>query len=305
MLRTQNSHPSEEFKPKQCIPITVAVFKELVGTTTQKVASRIIEELAPFPSGSVIHDNACGHGVVTSSIVDSLPKSISDSSRGEEEKEGDKTTIHATDLSPLMVTSTKSTAEMQSWSNYANLHISEMPMQSLTFPPNTFNFSFTNFGIFCLSDSLALTAAQHVHRTLKPGGKAILTLWSQKTPHHDVLMRTHQKTRNTDTVLPSRQDRWHGETFLVDLLVEAGFDRGKVEVREVDVVVDVEDLKRRCEISWSLVGAPEEGWVREDEERWEEALGLLEEGMRGMDSWQDDDQGGHYVVGVNVFVAKK
>jgi ubiquinone/menaquinone biosynthesis C-methylase UbiE len=47
-----------------------------------------------------------------------------------------------------------------------------MRAQELTFPDNYFDFSFTNFAVADLDDPKVV--AQHLFRTLKPGGRAIV-----------------------------------------------------------------------------------------------------------------------------------
>lgn len=78
-------------------------------------------------------------------------------------------------------------------------------------------------------------------------------------------------------------------------------------VREGEVTVEIEILKRWCEVSRTLIGKPDEGWVEQGEERWGEAMGLLESGMRGMDGWVGSENGevGMYEMLVNVFIAEK
>lgn len=142
-------------------------------------------------------------------------------------KGNEKTTIYATDFSPLMVTQTRSKFEQENWSQLADITIQEMPMENLSFPSDFFDLLITNFGIFALQDDKALIALKHIYRTLKPGGKAVLTVWKH-TPRREALISAHQKTRNTDTVLPIfKKTHWHDASFLSDLLGEAGFEKSR------------------------------------------------------------------------------
>lgn len=72
-----------------------------------------------------------------------------------------------------------------------------------------------------------------------------------------------------------------------------------------EVAVLIENLKRWSEVSWTLIGKPDGGWVREDEQRWDGVVGMLEKGMRGISGWQDVGERESYEVLVNVFVAEK
>ena len=102
MLRIADQAP-EKWKPKQCIEATTAVFSEMAGNGSQKIAKHIISSLAPFSPGSVIHDNACGKGIVAKEIVALPPKNTQDMS------------VYATDLAPAMVEECQALAAEKGW----------------------------------------------------------------------------------------------------------------------------------------------------------------------------------------------
>jgi hypothetical protein len=71
------------FVPKQAVPVDAKYYAEILGDGKQDVAHQVISYISPLPEGSIVHDNACGQGVVSKAIMAQSPKSI---------------TIHATDI---------------------------------------------------------------------------------------------------------------------------------------------------------------------------------------------------------------
>jgi hypothetical protein len=64
------------FHPKQMFPKTAALFEAIIGTTSEDTNKHIFTQLLPpFPPDSLIHDNGCGSGQVTSEIVATNPPS--------------------------------------------------------------------------------------------------------------------------------------------------------------------------------------------------------------------------------------
>jgi hypothetical protein len=80
MLRVTSNTP-EKWKPKQCVKATPSTFQEMSGDLSQQIAKHIITLVAPFPPGFMIHDNACGKGVISQEIIeatDSIPNTSQD-----------------------------------------------------------------------------------------------------------------------------------------------------------------------------------------------------------------------------------
>jgi len=112
--------------------------------------------LVEIPDNSVIHDNACGPGIITEEII----------------KMNSTVQIDATDFSDSMVGIVKSKIEQNGW---ANVKASVQNSLDLNFEDNRFDLSITNFGLMFSEDPASI---RHIFRTLKPGGKAIVTTWA-------------------------------------------------------------------------------------------------------------------------------
>ena len=145
------------FAPKQVTQYEASHFVELQGECSQIVVDSVLERLPTAPSGAVIHDNACGTGVVFEQIL------------SKEHPPGIK--VEATDVNEHFVAGAAQVAKQHAWP----VSTAVMSAQKLDFPNNHFDRSFTNFAFHCLGDSDK--AAQEVYRTLKPGGIAAATIW--------------------------------------------------------------------------------------------------------------------------------
>ncbi len=62
--------------------------QELMADVTLQVARKFLKLIPPIPSGSTLHDNACGNGIVTEAITEiQNPGTV---------------TIYATDINPAL-----------------------------------------------------------------------------------------------------------------------------------------------------------------------------------------------------------
>ena len=294
MLRVTSNTP-EKWKPKQCVKVTPSTFQEMSGDLSQQIAKHIINHVAPFPPGSIVHDNACGKGVISQEIIeatDSIPNTSQD------------VFIHATDFSQLMVDECRNLAISRGWTS--RMKVERMGMQDLTFPDETFSHSFTNFAIFALSDPEAAKAAEHIHRSLRKGGTAFLTVWAE-TPTAVALTGAHRTTRSRTDDLPLFSKLyWHQDTHVRKVLVDAGFPDDQVEISQKEVFMDIRDMDRWSQVVWTLTGRPADGWMEKDEDMWEEATKLIRESIRQSKGFQVTETGecGMRCV-VNIAVATK
>jgi ubiquinone/menaquinone biosynthesis C-methylase UbiE len=114
------------FTPKQMYPKTAALFEAIIGTTSEDVNQHIFTHLfPPFPPDSLIHDNGCGSGQVTSEIMATHPPS--------------SIRIIATDANIYQVDGCQAKVDANQWP----VETLVMRAQELTFPDNYFTHSFT------------------------------------------------------------------------------------------------------------------------------------------------------------------
>jgi ubiquinone/menaquinone biosynthesis C-methylase UbiE len=155
-----------EFIPKQVTQYEASHLVELQGDVIETVTSYLLSLIPPMPIGSIIHGNACGTDVVTETIMASNPPP--------------SITISTTDINTQFANACAATANKSHWPVTASV----MSAQAFTFQDNYFTRSFTNFALHCLDGNNG--AANQIYRTLKPGGIAIATIWTN-IPHANEL----------------------------------------------------------------------------------------------------------------------
>lgn len=165
-----------------------------------------------------------------------------------------------------------------------------MKAQELSFPSSTFDISFTNFVIMGLNNRPL--AAQHLYRTLKEGGTAVVVTWAFM-PHDVPLKKAHLGTRDVSQKL---RIQWGDdlllESTLKDFYLEGGFIEEKIDIRPFELWHEVPDLVAWADGLWSFLGDTEKGWSKQDEQRWEEAVGvIIEELKKGEDVYVKNEDG--------------
>lgn len=246
------------FVPKQVIKYEASDLQELQGNVSQTVIKASLGFLGPILEGGMVHDNACGAGAVTETIMTSVgnvPKDLH---------------IDATDINENFVKGTEALAQQHGWPVTAVV----MDMYNLTFPNNHFDQSYTSFALHCSSDGAKAVA--NIYRTLKPGGKMFAATWVDM-PHADAVKKAHWTTRGDDGPMPSLLPR---EDYTVEqlkgALKQGGFHQSKTDIHYVDAHITIQDIKRWSQLAWSFLGPLPHGWNEDDEEKWDQALGTLE-----------------------------
>ncbi|CAJ2500238.1 Uu.00g030910.m01.CDS01 [Anthostomella pinea] len=164
--------------------------------------------LAPtVTSESVIHDNACGPGVVTSAILSQFKGSGQSAPK-----------IIATDIAPAMV-------ELAA-KNGPTVDARVMDAKKLdAISSGTLTHSFTNF-LFVRGweEQDMVSFASEIYRTLAPGGTAVKAVWKYHE-WHNVVRDAAVKTRSNGADLIPQQP-W-SEEMVRDVFIKAGFDASK------------------------------------------------------------------------------
>lgn len=248
--QTRIARAMSTFVPRQALPRTAALYKELTGDVTSVVATALLKLLPPITESSIIHDNGCGTGVVTTAVMTAShnPK-----------------LIYATDQDARMVSAVEATAAERGWPVEAEV----MSSEALSFPDDMFTHSITNFVIHVSPNDAQI--ASHIFRTLRPGGTAVLTIW--KDP---VLVTAVQAA--LDIVRPgmpypqSIERAWFNASHLQELLQDAGFIAANVRFESTEAVLNIGDVKHWAEIAWSYLGPPAGGWTIQDEEQWDRII---------------------------------
>ncbi|KAH8774428.1 S-adenosyl-L-methionine-dependent methyltransferase [Diaporthe sp. PMI_573] len=263
------------FTPNQALKFDGALLQELQGDVSDTIARDLLrEDLPPIAPSAVIHDNSCGYGAVTMAVMNSNPpKNIQ---------------IHATDVNPMFIAQLQAKlAENPSWP----VTIENMDACNLTFPDNTFNLSLTTFIFVGLSDDVA--AANHIRRTLQPGGTGVVAVWKEM-PWHVALENAHHKTRGADEPMaPFLSKIWYKKENLQQVTTDAGW----TDVRYVEKTAWLNlgaDLKRWAAIAWTFLAAPVGGWQRRDEDKWDEAIDAIVNEL-SQSEWHKVEDGIHKI----------
>lgn len=204
--------------------------KQSAGVT-RLIGQQILPLLPPITTASVIHDNACGPGIITFDIIAQCSNSGID-----------PPTIYATDFNKGMIDALQSTIDA---GNLKTVTAQVMDGSDLSqFRDDQFTHSITNFGIFTFPDAVA--GVKHVFRTLKPGGVTAITTW--KYPGN--IFFTNEVLQE---LAPGREEwfpvrEWTQEVKLRGILEEGGFDRRNIEFLEKRTLWNIEDFDTTVEL---------------------------------------------------------
>lgn len=251
-----------------------ANYEDSTGGCTRDLAQHIITLADPITSGSVIHDNACGPGIVAQEIVgrDVLAQTPPDPNFS--------LTIHCTDRSEAMIEITKegyggceSANSMREDFPGVNINFHVTPAERLPFPDNTFTHSFTNCGILHFDDGLE--GAREILRTLKSGATALVTSWKELKAFEVVREAQRACGHQEPLFRPPVDEKWFKAETLEKVLKDAGFQKVKVLTKPVHVAG--KDIKDLCSHILLLMSRYREKWDGEKEAAFEKQLELAVE----------------------------
>ncbi|KAL4778688.1 S-adenosyl-L-methionine-dependent methyltransferase [Aspergillus varians] len=231
------------------------VYERMTGGCTREVAQFLLTLEPRVDESSLILDNACGTGIITSEIYGQLPDA--------------KPKIAAADLAPSMVANFRSKATSQGWLTEGNdsLTVSIMDAENLTYPDNMFTHSYTNLGFPFFPDGDK--AAGHVYRTLKAGGTAFISTWLSLGYLRPVQKAQLAVRSNSTLWEPPMPKEWSTKEKLVAVLEAGGFRRDKIQVQTKAVRYRGEDLQDLLDImKTSFLGYVTKGWSDTEKEQW-------------------------------------
>ncbi|KAG4438499.1 hypothetical protein IFR05_006022 [Cadophora sp. M221] len=231
------------------------IYPRQTGNSTLNLFASIADHLAPISATSIIHDNASGPGTATSVILKSL-------------KPEDYPSVIATDMVPAMIDAFNSDiAEVNGSSKLTGI---VMKSEFLDFPDQHFTHSITNFSIFNFADPLV--CVKEIYRTLKPSGQAVITTW-KTFAIGDVIHETQRRIRPDLPIMKVSGVEYHKSNAIIDIMVQAGFERERVRLLSPAVVVGGNDLEGLIEFgSGPFTDAARAGWTDEEKGSWKEVL---------------------------------
>ncbi|OAP57573.1 hypothetical protein AYL99_08311 [Fonsecaea erecta] len=182
-----------------------------------------------------VHDNASGPGTATSALLTFCQNTNMPTP-----------TVHATDYTKAMIDALQSQTLTQGPAK-VNAHVADS--QALEFGDATFDLSIVNFSIANFND--AELAMKELYRTLKPRGTAIVANW-ETFGFATVLNAAMKKVRPSTGPLPAAGQEFMQEDVLVTTLMSAGFERGKIDIYQTEIVVG--DAERLAGMSDFMTG---------------------------------------------------
>lgn len=216
------------------------------------LASEVQTSETPIDANSIVHDNAAGPGVATAGVLatvspDQAPKEILVSDNNEDMVTGARDSFD----SPSVTCKILDAHDLSSLSD------------------NYFTHSITNFSIFTFRN--AEGAMAEVHRTLKPGGVAIVSSWERFA----VLPLVHEvqtALRPDLPLMPVPGPRFFNDGELEKVLATAGFNNIKSLKR--DIIVSDEDAVNglREFMSGGFMQRARENYTADDIARWPAAM---------------------------------
>src|SRR5690242_8029777 len=218
--------------PSHIFNNAATIYEASTGGCTRDLARHMLALSPSIVSGSVIHDNACGTGIVAQELVarDVLSQSPPDHAY--------TLTIHCTDKAEKMIELAKagfddcrSATDMQTAFPRVKVQFRVMTSEKLGFEDAFFSLSFTNCGILWFDDGLA--GAREMLRTLEPGGTAIVSSWKEMRIFD--VVRAAQRLCEPEAPLfkPPVDEKWFTAQNLESVLKEAGFEGVEVVERVV------------------------------------------------------------------------
>ncbi|CAD6446812.1 11ea30fa-702a-43c9-b928-d681fbe311dc [Sclerotinia trifoliorum] len=245
-------------------------YERRLGGSTRRVIEHIIPLLSGLPEGPKILDSACGPSMVTEAILKAYPNAR----------------VCASDHAPGMIALLDNLIDLNGWNDRVETEV--MDGVSLSYASETFDASIVNFGIFFYSDPI--TGAKELYRTLKPGGKAVVTYW-REVPFYPVLHVAQEVIKlGSKLIALSTLEHWTRRETIESTLKSGGFE--DVETFEKEVMWWNEGIQEAAKgFKDSFVNMVGDQWAESEKEQ---LLGvtetLLTENKDGLvvKTWRED-----------------
>jgi len=236
------------------------------GGATRHIARRLVSMSPPFSHGSIVLDNACGTGIVTEEIQ----RHVSSTYKGSDRDVSIKV-IGADPAAPMVEVfqqKSKHAKANAAWPNVASLSLHTVAAEDLNeaiAPSNSVTHSYMNFGLFFCTNPAK--AAEHVYRSLAPGGTAYLTCWAD-LGYLNAMQKVEKECNpdNPTLELPFGH-KWEDPAYIKDVLHKSGFSEQNVKVVQEDSFYRAENLNEVARLLAELflvLKGNSTGWSSED-----------------------------------------
>ncbi|KAI0380183.1 S-adenosyl-L-methionine-dependent methyltransferase [Hypomontagnella monticulosa] len=229
---------------------TLNILADVIAENVQKSAN-------PIGLESVVHDTAAGPGVGAAALVARLPKD-------QLPKE-----ILVSDNVAMMVSAAR---ESLTASPLPHVECKEIDSQDLSsVSDNHFTHSINNFSIFTFVRPV--DAIRESHRTLRPGGLAIVSCWRRFAPMY-IVHAAQKKIRPDLPLMPTPSPQFFEDGVLQKTVEEGGFSKDKItRIDKVLVVKDDENVAGLTALmSGPMMAKAREGYTEAEEAKWVDAV---------------------------------
>jgi ubiquinone/menaquinone biosynthesis C-methylase UbiE len=236
---------------------TSSEYEQQSAGVTRIIGKQILDNLPPIEASSVVHDNACGPGIITKEILAAAARSKTT-----------PPTIHATDFTEAMVNMLQLVIDEEKLHEHVTAQVMDGSDLS-KFSDKTFTHSITNFGMFAFPDPIA--GAAHIRRTLKDGGVAAVTTW--KYPGNVFFANEVRDALNPGMPPWFPLMDWLEEAKLPGILQAAGFAEENIDISTRKASINIDDL----DLAVALFDGPffnpaKNGMSEEQKSRWVEVV---------------------------------
>ncbi|KAJ9660909.1 hypothetical protein H2198_002254 [Neophaeococcomyces mojaviensis] len=248
-------------------------YEKGTGGATRYIAQRLMSMSPAFTNDSTVLDNACGTGIVTEEIHKRISFTSSPANT--------KITVVAADAAAPMIDNLNSKIKhvegTAAWLNIGSISTHVVPAESLDstiVPSDSITHSYMNFGLFFCSD--AIKAAEHIYRSLAPGGTAFVTTW--KDLGYLNAVRKTEKACNPggENFNMPFSAQWEDGEYVKDLLVRSGFAKENVKVVQEESFMRfeaVQEMARTLTESFTMLIRGQKGWQSDEvKNEWESKL---------------------------------
>lgn len=191
-----------------------STYERRLGGSTRRAIDHAISLSSDLPESPNILDSACGSGMVTEAIL----KAYSEAQ------------VHAADVASGMIALIEHLINSNGWQGRVKTGV--MDGVSLSYAYEIFDISIKNFRIFSYSDPVI--GAKELCRTLKSGGKAVVTCWKE-VPFYPILHAVQAVIRpGTKPIAMSTLDHWT-QREMMELTLK-GWEFHDVEIYEKEAM---------------------------------------------------------------------
>jgi len=279
-------------------------YEKGTGGATRHIAQRLMSMSPAFTNDSTVLDNACGTGIVTEEVNERISSTNSHANI--------KITVIAADAAAPMVDNLNSRIEhaegTAAWPDIGSISTHVVPAESLDstiVPSDSITHSYMNFGLFFCSDPIK--AAEHIYRSLAPGGTAFVTTW--KDLGYLNAVRKTEKACNPggENFKMPFSAQWEDGEYVKYLLVKSGFAKENIEVMQEESFTKfeaIQEMARTLTESFMMLIRGQKGW-QSDEAKNEWESKLSENLVRGEHFIQDGENGVAIRMMANIAVCTK